>query len=497
MIKTRFAPSPTGFLHVGNLRAALFEYLYAKKNGGTFFIRIEDTDQERFVEGGIENILRSLAWVGIFPDEGVGMSLEGKVIQTGNSGPYIQSERLPIYKKYIEELLQKKHAYYCFCSKERLDDVRKIQEASKLPTGYDGHCRNLSDAEVQQKLQTEPTRVIRMKMPKEGITILHDMIRGNVEFKNALIDDQVLLKSDGFPTYHFAVVVDDRLMGATHVIRGEDWLPSAPKHIVLYDMFGWEKPAFAHLPLLVNEEKQKLSKRKGDVSVEDFRQKGYLPEALINFIAFLGWNPGDERELFTLRELEQEFDIERVSKAAAVFNREKLLWYNQQYIRKLDNKELLKRAMPFLENSGLVKGSEIEDTTRAAWLEEAIGLMKDRIATLADAPMLIGFLLTKELVYESDILVWKKSTRDQAKQVLEALVVYLNTIDTQDWNKALLEQKIGDWIKEKQYGVGDVLWPLRVSLSGQKNSPPPFDIAEILGKETSLTRISHAIQKLS
>lgn len=496
MFRTRFAPSPTGFLHVGGLRTALFSYLFAKKNDGKFLVRIEDTDQERFVEGGIENILRSLRWAGIQTDEGVTLGKsDDQIVEVGDNGPYVQSKRLEIYKKYSQELVEKGSAYYCFCTKERLDELRKIQEASKLPTGYDGHCRNLGYETINKKMETGEFFVIRMKTPEEGKTAFVDLVRGKVEFENKLIDDQVLIKSDGFPTYHFAVVVDDHLMGITHVIRGEEWLPSTPKHILLYRMFGWQAPEFAHLSLLVNEQKQKLSKRHGDVSVEDFKEKGYLPEAIVNFIAFLGWNPGDERELFTLKELEKEFDLSRVSKAAAVFNREKLDWYNQQYIRKIGNERLVEMCMPYLENAGLdpVQGSR---TTNYEFLNRAINLVKDRLVRLSDVSEMVGFLFAEKLVYEPDLLIWKKSTGEIARKILLELIDLLNTIDVQHWSEEKLGQEVGGWIAEKKMGNGEVLWPMRVALSGAKNSPPPYDIADVLGKEKTLERLRFAAERL-
>ncbi len=493
MIKTRFAPSPTGFLHVGGLRTALFSYLYAKKNLGTFIVRIEDTDQERFVEGGIENILRSLKWGNVAQSEGVCIDKDGKVIQKGDNGPYIQSERLDVYKKYIEQLIGSGSAYYCFCSKERLDELRVIQEANKQATGYDGHCRTLDKETVEQKLAAKESYVIRMKTPREGNTSFVDMVRGKVEFENKLIDDQVLMKSDGFPTYHFAVVIDDHFMEITHVIRGEEWLPSTPKHVLLYQMFGWNAPVFAHLALLVNEQKQKLSKRQGDVSVEDFKAKGYLPEAMINFIAMLGWNPGDERELFSLSELEKEFDFDRVSKAAAVFNREKLNWYNQQYIRKMEPGELVNTCLPYLINAGLIK----ENEDQVQWLEKAILLVRDRMVVLSEAPTMLGFLFAEELEYEANLLVWKKSTKEQSRENLLRVAEFLDSISTNDFTKEILEQKIGEWIKENSLGVGDVLWPMRVALSGEKNSPGPYEIAPVLGKQKTLLRLHSAVERLS
>lgn len=495
MVRTRFAPSPTGYLHVGGLRTALFSYLYAKKHGGQFLLRIEDTDRERFVEDATSNLLISLKWAGIIPDEGVVLDSRGGVTQKGEKGPYVQSERLAIYQTYIEELIQKGHAYHCFCTRERLEELRKIQETNKLPTGYDGHCRMLTSEDIAAKKAEGQTCVIRMKMPKEGTTIFDDMVRGRVEFQNVLVDDQVLIKTDGFPTYHFAVVVDDHLMEITHVIRGEEWISSTPKHIMLYQMFGWEAPRFAHLSLLVNEQKQKLSKRHGDVAVLDFSKNGFLPEALVNFVAFLGWNPGDERELFTLAELEQDFSIEKISKAAAVFNREKLDWYNQQHIKLLSNAGLTDRVLPYLVESGLVKEGDLTPEYRL-WLENVVGLEKERLVTLKEAPEHLTFMFAPTLQFEKELLVWKKSTAEDAKAKLAEMKEQLATISDEKWNKAALEEVIIAWIKEKGYGVGDVLWPTRVALSGQRNSPGPFEIMEALGKDKTFVRIESAMQIL-
>ncbi|HRH23694.1 MAG TPA: glutamate--tRNA ligase [Candidatus Magasanikbacteria bacterium] len=496
MIKTRFAPSPTGMLHVGGLRTALFAYLFAKKNGGVFMLRIEDTDRERFVEGGIENITSSLQWAGITIDEGVVMNDDGTIAQKGNFGPYIQSERLSIYQTYIKELLDKGHAYYCFCTKEKLAQLREYQEKNKLPTGYDGTCRDLSLTEAHDRIAAGEKSVIRMKMPKEGVTVIEDLVRGRVEFKNSLVDDQVLIKADGFPTYHFAVVVDDHTMEVTHVIRGEEWLPSTPKHVELYKMFGWTAPTFAHLSLFVNAQKQKMSKRHGDVSVEDFKQKGYLPEALVNFVAFLGWNPGTEQEIFSLKELEAGFDFDKVSKAAAVFNVEKLNWYNKQYMMAMDTTELARRVAPFMLNHGLIKAlpqseSELKD------LAQIIELEKGRAATLAEFPEALGFIFAESLSYEPELLVWKKSTKESTREKLELLSEYLSQKSDQEWGREVLEKDTQAWIAEKGFGVGDVLWPMRTSLSGQKNSPGPFEIAAVLGKTRTLDRIAAGIAALT
>ncbi len=480
-------PRQLVFLHVGGLRTALFAYLFAKKMGGKFLLRIEDTERERFVEGGVENILNSLHWADIKPDEGVDLESNTKIVQRGETGPYVQSERLDIYKKYIDELIDKGHAYYCFCSKERLGELRKVQELNKQPTGYDGYCCGMKKEEVEKRINDGEKYVVRMRMPKEGVTKFSDLVRGDVEFKNQLIDDQVLLKADGFPTYHLAVVVDDHLMGITHVIRGEEWLSSTPKHVQLYKMFGWEAPQFVHLSLLVNEKKQKLSKRHGDVSVEDFKEKGYLSKALVNFIAFLGWNPGDEREIFSLEELEKEFDFAKVGKAASVFDYEKLNWFNQQYIMDMDSSELAKLVESFYKNAGI----KIENYD----LEAVVQLEQGRANTLLDIVENTGFIFATELQFESELLVWKKSTKEDAKEKLLLVLEFLNTLEG-EWNKEILEEKILPWIKSQGFGNGDVLWPMRVALSGQKNSPGPFEIAGVLGKEKTLERVKLAVDKI-
>lgn len=490
IFRTRFAPSPTGYLHVGGLRTALYAYLVAKQAGGDFLLRIEDTDQGRLVADSIPKILESLYWAGIVPDEGV--VLENNVVsQKGSKGAYIQSERLPIYQKYAQDLLDAGQAYYCFCTSERLEQVRDFQQKNKLPTGYDGHCLKLSADEVKENLASGQTKVVRLKMPKDGESTFHDLIRGDVTFKNSLVDDQVLLKSDGFPTYHLAVVVDDHLMEITHVVRGDEWVSSTPKHIQLYKYFNWEIPQFAHLPLLLNPDKTKLSKRQGDVAVGDYIAKGYLPEALVNFVAFLGWNPGTEKELYTLDELVKDFSLEKVNKAGAVFNIEKLDWFNKEYIKQLSSLEFLQRATPWLVQSGLL--DELRIKNEELRMANIVTLEKERITTLAELPDTIKFIF--ELPdYQKELLVWRKGSLEEVQKILPELKDFLSAIS--DWTKTSLEAKVGEWIKEKGYSTGSVLWPLRVSLSGQQNSPGPYEIAEVLGKEESLRRIEVAIAKL-
>jgi len=485
-IRTRFAPSPTGYLHVGGLRTALYSYCFAKKNNGKFILRIEDTDQKRYVEGAIESLLRSLYWAGLVPDEGVSFDDRQNIIQKGDcGGSFKQSERLDIYRRHADELLENGHAYHCFCTEERLEEMRRFQELNKLPTGYDGQCSHLDPVEAKKRASAGEKNVIRMKMPKEGKTAFNDLVRGDVEFQNALIDDQVLVKADGFPTYHLAVVVDDHYMNVTHIIRGEEWLSSVPKHLQLYKYFGWETPLMAHIPLILNPDKSKLSKRQGDVAVEDYIKKGYLKEAIINFIAFLGWNPGDDRELFTLEELVNEFTLEKVGKSGAVFNLEKLDWFNREYMKKKSIEELADLALPFFgENEQKIFDQE--------QFVKIIGLEKERVTTLAELPEALKFVF-KLPKYEKDMLVWKKSTSDELVKVLPALNDYLNTISVQDWTKEKLEIQIGEWVKEKGYSVGSVMWPLRVALSGQEKSPGPFEIADALGKDESLKRVAKAL----
>lgn len=488
MIKTRFAPSPTGYLHVGGLRTALYSYLLAKKNGGQFLLRIEDTDRERFVADGTTNILKSLYWAGIIPDEGVKLNDfsdpdESQVIQEGKNGPYIQSERLEIYQEHIQKLLENGSAYYCFCEKDRLDNVREECIKNKVQPKYDGLCKKISLSEARKRVDNGEKYTIRLKMP-EGETIFNDLVRGEVKFKNETIDDQVLIKSDGYPTYHLAVVVDDHLMGITHVVRGEEWISSTPKHIALYYAFGWEIPKFAHLPLLLNSDKSKLSKRQGDVAVRDYMNKGYLKEALINFVAFLGWNPGDDREIFNLKELEKEFTLEKVGKAGAVFNIEKLNWYNKEHIKKMSSEELARLTIPFFEKEKFHQNQK--------FMEKVVKLEQERATTLADIPEAVKFIF-KLPKYDSTMLIWKKNDLKTTQKILKELILFLETIKEKDFTEDKLQKKLVAWIKEKGYGNGDVLYPMRVALSGQKDSPGPFEIADALGKNEVLLRLKKAV----
>ncbi|MFA6593989.1 MAG: glutamate--tRNA ligase [Candidatus Buchananbacteria bacterium] len=486
-VRTRFAPSPTGYVHLGSLRSALYEYLFAKQNGGAFFLRIEDTDQSREVSGAIANLLKVLKWAGIEPDEGVLLDSAGNPSEKGKFGPYTQSKRLDLYQKYARELVEAGHAYYCFCSAERLEKLRREQEESKRPTRYDGLCKKLSAEEIKERLAKGEKHVIRMKMPEDREIEFNDLVRGKVKINTKELDDQVLLKADGFPTYHLAHVVDDHLMKSTHVIRAEEWLPSTPKHIILFEYFGWTAPAYAHLPLILNKDRSKLSKRQGDVAVEDYMKAGYLPEALINYVALLGWNPGTEQEIFSLNELIKQFSLAKVHKAGAIFDQQKLDWLNGEYIKKLPNTKFVQLALPYLE-ANIGKVPEGMDANKILAIEQ------ERIGKLSEAGEGIKFLFADDLKYQPELLIWKKSDKAAALKNLSLAAEELE--QTTDWSKENLEKSLLAWIKNSGLTNGEVLWPLRAALTGQEKSPTPFEIAEILGKEKTLDRIKRALEKL-
>lgn len=471
-VRTRFAPSPTGFLHVGGLRTALYAYLLAKKHGGQFVLRIEDTDKTREVVGGTENIIKTLHWAGIDVDEGP--------VNGGPYGPYIQSERLPLYQKHALDLVEADHAYYCFCSPERLERVRALQMANKQPPAYDQHCRHLSAEEVVTRLRAREPHVIRMKIPVAGEIVCNDLIRGPVTFSYKVVDDQVIIKSDGFPTYHLAVVVDDHYMHISHVLRGEEWLSSTPKHLLLYHYFGWEAPEFAHLPLLLNPDHSKLSKRQGDVAVEDYQNKGYLPEALINFIAFLGWNPGDTREIFSLEELVKEFSVERVGKAGAVFNVEKLNWLNHYYIQHMPIEALLERVRPLFQEKGWTdRGDD--------YLKAFISLFKERATVLPDFLDGTYFFETPTKYDEKS---WEKNWKPETAGYIKELLGVFEQLE--QFDAATLEHATHEYSAGKGLKPTALLLPLRLAVSGVGQGPAVFQIMALIGKEETLKRIRAA-----
>lgn len=487
-VRTRFAPSPTGFIHIGNLRTALYAYLVAKKNAGDFLVRIEDTDQSRLVEGALEKILQSLSWANIKIDEGVLLDEEEKIIEKGQFGSYFQSKRLDVYKKYIGKLLDKKIAYPCFCSRERLNDLRKTQQQQKLPPKYDKHCLSLSEEEIQKRIEQGEPHVIRLNVPAEKIIQFKDEVYGKISVKGETIDDQVLIKSDGFPTYHFAVVVDDHLMQISHVVRGEDWLPSAPKHVLLYEAFGWELPVFVHVPNILGENKKKLSKRQGDVSVEDFITKGYLPETIVNFIALLGWNPKTEQEYFSLSELEKVFDVSGLNKAGAVFDYKKLDWMNSHYIKNKKDEELFNLTEKSLRDYCEEKKYHWDKEM----VKKIVAIEKNRIKKLSDITEDIDFYFELEK-YDSIILNWKENSNAQTKASLEKSLGLMEGLEAGNFSLEKLQEILMEAAGEKK---GDFLWPLRVALTGRQKSPSPFEVAWAIGKDESIKRVKQAIASL-
>lgn len=466
------APSPTGEMHVGSMHIVLKNYAFAKKHGGTFVLRIEDTDQEREVAGAIERIQDIIHAYGLDWDEGP---------QKGGSfGPYIQSERLDIYKSHVQQLLDSGHAYHCFCTKEELDEMREAQIAAKERPRYDGRCKALSSESVAEKLAQGLPSVVRLNVPTEETVSFTDLIRGEISFESNQVDDQVLLKSDGFPTYHLAVVVDDHLMQITHVMRGEEWITSTPKHVLLYQAFGWELPVFAHMPVFLNPDgKGKMSKRKGTVSAQSFLDKGYLPEALLNFFMILGWAPEDQREIMTLDEYIQEFDPADVSMKSAVFDIQKLDWINGVYIRKLSLAELAKKLEPFLPN-------DMPD----GFLEKVLPLVFERLVTLADITPLTAFFY-RDISHDTELLL-KKGTPELVAEQLTLTAAAL--ADLPEWSSAAVESTIRalqekhDW-KKKQYFM-----MLRVAATGEKATPPLFETLELLGQSHARERFTTAAQ---
>lgn len=477
-LRVRFAPSPTGYLHVGGFRTALYNYLFAKKNGGTFILRIEDTDRKRLVESSLESLLKTLEWAGL--------KYEGK--------PYVQSEHLDVYKKYAEQLVAEGKAYYCFCEPERLEQMREKQQQEKRPPMYDRYCvTNISTEEINQMLKENCPGVIRLKVPRGEEIVFEDLVRGKVTFNTDTIDDQVLLKSDGFPTYHLANVVDDHLMEISHVIRGEEWLPSTPKHILIYRALGWDVPEFAHLPLLLNPDKSKLSKRQGDVAVEDYIAKGYLKDALINFVALLGWNPGEGsvQEIFSMDELVKQFDFSHVHKAGAVFDLKKLDWINNQYIKKLSSNELYSHALPFFKKKEwFAKVSD--DKKSEEYLKKVVAVEQERLNKLDEVGEDDPYFF-HDVDYEKSLLTWKSMTEKELKESLEKSLQTLESIADAEWKRENLEEKLLAAAGEKR---GELLWPLRVALTGAQKSPSPFECAWVLGKQESLKRLNTAISKL-
>ncbi len=473
-VRVRFAPSPTGYLHVGGLRTALYNYLFARRNNGAFLVRIEDTDQTRSVEGAIENILDALRWCGLEFDEGPG--------KDGGCGPYIQSQRLETYAAHAKQLVESGAAYYCFCTPERLETVRRQMQAQKLPPMYDRHCRTLTETEVRDNLNNGVAHVIRLKVPIHEEIAFNDVIHGAMKVQGHVLDDQVLMKSDGFPTYHLANIVDDHLMGITHVIRGDEWLPSTPKHILLYRAFGWQPPLFAHLPLLLNPDRSKLSKRQGDVAVEDYRAKGFLPEALVNFVALLGWNPTGERELYPLEELIAQFDLERVNKAGAVFDVKKLLWMNAQYIRMKDDNTLAAQLQSVLAKNNI--------TAEPEYIARAVHLLKDRVETLNDFAESSDFLFHAPHAFDEAYMRkhWNDSTPVAVADLAERFTALT------DFSHESIERTVREYAESTGVKPAALIHPLRLALTGKGVGPGLFELIAVLGREETVARLNSFLE---
>ena len=479
-IRTRFAPSPTGRMHVGNLRTALYAYLITKHEGGDFILRIEDTDQERLVEGAVDIIYRTLEATGLVHDEGPD--------KDGGVGPYVQSERQAqgIYQKYAQQLIDQGDAYCCFCKKEELEGMKRVVGGKEISI-YDKRCLHLSKEEVQRRLEAGEPHVVRFNMPTEGTTTFHDVIYGDISVDNAEMEDLILIKSDGYPTYNFANVVDDHLMGITHVVRGNEYLSSAPKYNRIYEAFGWEIPTYVHCPLITDEEHQKLSKRSGHSSYEDLIDQGYVTEAVVNYVALLGWSPAENREIFSLPELVEAFDYHHINKSPAVFDVPKLKWMNGEYIKNMDPEVFYERALPYMKK--VLKGDY--DFRRIA------AMVQTRIEIFPDICELIDFFAEVQ-PYDISMYTHKKM-KTTAESSLEVLKETLPILEKQeDYSNDALYASLSAYVQEKGVKNGYVMWPLRTALSGKQMTPAgATEIMEIIGKEETLQRIRAAIEKLS
>ena len=482
-VRVRYAPSPTGFPHVGNIRTALFNWLFARHSGGKFIVRIEDTDVARTVPGAVEAILDSLRWLGMDWDEGPEVD--------GGHAPYYQSKRLPVYQEVAERLVKDGYAYYCYCSSERLEAMRAEQQRQKLPPGYDRFCRCLTEADHAQKRTEGIKPVVRFKTPLDGQTSFQDILRGEVTFENKTIDDFVLLKSDGYPTYHLANVIDDHLMEISHVLRAEEWLSSTPRHTMLYNALGYEPPQFAHLPMILGPDRSKLSKRHGATALTEYREQGYLPETMLNFLALLGWSLDEKTELFSREELISNFSLERVSRTAAIFNREKLEWMNGVYIRNLSLDEFVKRVIPFLERD---LPPELERPLDKEYVKNIAPLIKERAKTLAEVTDLTRFFWEESLAYTPESLLIKGSNR---QFTLDAYLQAQNIIEITPFNTAGLEKEFRDLADKLGLKPGQLFSSLRIAMTGRTVSPPLFETMEVLGQERVRNHIQEALAKLT
>jgi glutamyl-tRNA synthetase len=477
-IRVRFAPSPTGYLHIGGVRTALFNYLFAKHHGGTFILRIEDTDRSRFVPEALEEIESSLRWLGLDWDEGPGRG--------GEFGPYTQSERASLYKSFAGQLLAKDAAYRCFCTPERLAQVREAREKQKQPTSYDRFCRDMKPEKTRQLLDAGMPHVVRLKTPLHQDIVFHDAIRGAIEYKSEVLDDLVLLKSDGLPTYHLASVVDDHAMRITHVLRGEEWIASTPRHLLIYQAFEWKPPAFAHLPVILAPDGGKLSKRKGAVSVMDYKKAGYLPKALVNFLAFLGWSPGDDREKMTCDELIASFSLERVTPKAAVLDEKKLEWMNGVYMQEANVDSIIDDVIARWKALGFVSA---DADTNDSYLRSVVGLLKDRSKKLEELAHNAEYFFKDPDQYEAKAV--KKHFKGGALDVLKQLTARFEKCESFD--EKSLEDLYRDHVEENQISAGKLIHPTRLAVSGVSFGPGLFEMLALIGKERVISRMKKAI----
>jgi len=474
-VRVRFAPSPTGYPHLGNIRTALFNWLFARHNNGSFILRIEDTDVARRVEGAIDTILDSLRWLGLDWDE----------------DPYFQSERLEMYREVADQLVREELAYLCYCSPQRLEAMRQEQTKRKQPPGYDRHCRHLTGEQKAELEASGVPPVVRFKSPLEGQTSFHDLIRGEIVFENSTLDDFVLLKSDGYPTYHLANIVDDHLMAISHVLRADEWLSSTPRHVLLYQALGWHPPQFAHLPMILGPDRSKLSKRHGATAINEYRDQGYLPEAIVNFLALLGWSLDDKTELLSREEVVKHFSLERISKTAAAFNRDKLDWMNGVYLRSLSLEEFNERAISFLERD---LPSEVERPLDTDYIRQIMPLIQERAKTLAEVPQLSEFFFVDKLEYDAGLLLGKLES-GQVVKILQAAITRVEGLG--NWDAASLEAVLRPMAEELNLKTGVFFGLLRVATTGRTAAPPLFQTMEVLGKERCLKRLKTALDRLS
>ncbi len=483
-IRVRFAPSPTGYLHVGGARTALFNYFFAKKNNGKFILRIEDTDKERFKEDSISQILSSMKWLGMEWDEGPEKG--------GKYGPYFQSERIEIYKKEAKRLIEEEKAYYCFCTEEDMAKEREKQKNKKLSFRYSGRCLSLSEKEIEEKLAQGQPYVIRVKIPKEGTTEIDDLIRGKVVFDNDQLDDYIIMKSNGMPTYNFACVVDDNAMNISHVIRAEEHLSNTPKQVLIYKALGYNIPQFAHLPMILAPDRSKLSKRHGATSVEEFREKGYLSEAIVNYLTLLGWSPGENEELFSMEDTISKFSLEKVSKTAAVYDVGKLTWMNGQYLTKLDLEYITKEALPYFIEKGLIEQKEIEG--HIDYIKRVIDTNREKVKLLPEIADASEYFF-KEIEEYDEKGVRKRFKKEDVVEILQKGKEVLSNASSFDVET--VEKVYRDLIDKLDIKGGDLIHPTRLALSGRTVGPGLFDIISILGKETCIKRIDQAIEYIN